>query len=302
MGHSGSRLPRMLAIASATILVAACTSVPPEPHLAPDSDSLRVASYNVHFAYADGTHPRSHAADVADVLHLIFADIIGLQEVSTLTETAVVRPCPFLAALKTELSSYEWIAPNGASILSQTTPILYRPERFMPVSQGIEWLSPTSDVPDSTGWGNVMPRHVTWARFYDAASGCHVVVLNVHLDHLSRIANRRALTRVCEFVEHEFAGDPIILTGDLNEPVLSPGRLDLSRLMHPVLHLAHGPTRAGIVPMQIDAIYVSDHFAVGAADILHRSAPDAGELIASTSDHRPVLADLTFECLGGSGE
>jgi len=106
----------------------------------------------------------------------------------------------------------------------------------------MHWFSETPDVPDSRHWGNAFPRHVLWAVFYDAAVGRHILVANLHLDHLSRRMNRRALEQLPQVLRHEAENRrgeplPIVVGGDFNEPAQGCARAPLSRAFTSVLAL-----------------------------------------------------------------
>lgn len=283
------RILRLVLVALLSASVAGCLSAPLEPHHAPPAEGVRVMSYNVRFADLSRGEERvlSHAAEIASVLTTIRPDLAGLQEVVTADYPIYVRPDPLLRALKDALPEYGWIAPEGASLLSQSNPILYRRDRYMPVEQGVEWFSESPTIPDTTGWGNALPRYLIWATFYDASAQMHLTVANLHLDHLSRKMNRRAIDRLVVLLQERFRGHPLILLGDFNEPASGVTRAALEAYVTPVLTPADGPSRAGLLSLQIDAIYVTSHFTVLDAGIVREPS-----LVRGTSDHRPVVADL----------
>lgn len=77
-----------------------------------------------------------------------------------------------------------------------------------------EALSDTPEVPGSRSWGNRTPRTLVRAEFVDRATGIRFVVVNTHLDHISRRSRLRAAQGIRESIA---AGDlPAIVTGDLN--------------------------------------------------------------------------------------
>ena len=169
----------------------------PPADVAP-ADSVRLLTYNVHFAdAARGMHVvEAHAELVAAEIRDLAPDIALLQEVMTSDYPDFVPGNPFRRYLQDRLPTYAWIAPSGVARLGDANAILFDPSRYMPIRQGLHWFSETPDVPDSRHWGNAFPRHVLWAVFYDAAVGRHILVANLHLDHLSRRMNRRALEQL----------------------------------------------------------------------------------------------------------
>ena len=283
-----SRGAALLAAAIFSLSIAACASTPLPPTPQTPADGVRVATYNVHYAdMDDGLHAvRAHAEATVRALQIIGADLFCLQEVCTSDYPDIVCPCPFRAELERLLPDYSWIAPRGASKLGSATPILYRADRFFPICQGVEWFSPTPGIPDSTGWGNTLPRCLVWALFYDAAAHGHLLVANVHLDHLSRRANRRALDRIAGFLAEHVSRYPIVLAGDFNEPAVGTARRVLDEHLDCALTLRDGPTFSGGLPLQIDAVYYSRELEPTHVAVL-RDLP-----ASALADHAPVVVDL----------
>ena len=288
MRRSGVVLSALFALLST-----GCVSVPipeSEQHHTPD---LRVASYNIHYVdLNEGLEGLiSHAGEVSGLLQEMDADIVCLQEVSTADFPYYVRPCPLRDHMARHLDAYGWAGPEGASHTAGSTPILYRFDRYMPIRQGTEWFSDAPALPDSIGWGNDIPRYMTWALFWDARAGGHVFVANVHLDHVSRRANARAIQTMAALIRRHarinpddpYGEVPVIVCGDLNEHAGWPSRAPLEELLDPVFGTGHGPTRQGLIALQIDGIYLSEHMAVIDRAILRGDGP---------SDHHPLVADL----------
>jgi endonuclease/exonuclease/phosphatase family metal-dependent hydrolase len=276
-----------------SLLSTGCISVPLEEMEYPHTPDCRVASYNIHFADLNKGRERvtAHAEEVSRLLEDIDADIVFLQEVGTVDFPSYARPCPLRQELAGRLENYGWIGPEGASQTGGSTPILYRFDRYMPIRQGMEWFSDDPTVPDSTGWGNDIPRHMTWALLWDVRAGRHLFVANVHLDHVARRANSRSIREIARLIRRHarinpndpYGEVPVILSGDLNEHAGWPSRAPLEDLLNPVFGTGHGPTRRGLISLQIDAIYLSEHVSVIDRAILRRQGP---------SDHHPLVADL----------
>jgi endonuclease/exonuclease/phosphatase family metal-dependent hydrolase len=93
-------------------------------------------------------------------------------------------------------------------------PLFYDTERL----RRLDWtqlaLSPTPDVPGSTGWGNRVPRVLVAAIFDDRETSARFLVVNTHFDHLSRRSRVKAAGAVRELVRQR--GLPAVVTGDLN--------------------------------------------------------------------------------------
>ncbi|MFW5729221.1 MAG: endonuclease/exonuclease/phosphatase family protein [Spirochaetota bacterium] len=277
----------------AVILISGCVTAPLPPVHRGSTQDMRALTYNVHFADAaqGPEYVESHAEDVARVVHEIGPDLACLQEVSTVDFPRLVTDNPLRKLLEKSLDQYGWVGSRGASQMAGTSPIVYRLDRYLPIRQGVDWFSDTPMVPDSTDWGNELPRHMNWALFFDARAEQHVFVANVHLDPWSRTANRRAIEAVQRVIHREarlspeepFGSVPVILCGDFNEARMSSLRRPLDRALKPVFDVTDGPTRRGMPSLQIDGIYVSEHLRVTSSSIRRGGG---------ASDHHPLVADL----------
>lgn len=94
--------------------------------------------------------------------------------------------------------------------------IFYKKDRFQLLEEGSYWLSPTPDVPSSTGFSNPqLSRLVVWARFRDRNGDRELVFIDTHFDNNSPSQELSApLTqeRTAPWVETH----PVIFAGDFN--------------------------------------------------------------------------------------
>jgi len=102
--------------------------------------------------------------------------------------------------------------------------IFYRLDMLTPLVSGHWWLSPTPERP-STGFGNVAPRLVLWARFQHAG-GREFTLFNTHIDH-------RCTGPMVELCRQQLAafiktGAPLVFMGDLN---FNPSNLNYAQLI-----------------------------------------------------------------------
>lgn len=260
----------------------------PIPALTPSEPAaLRVATMNIRAVNLDIEDPAFRGGAVGEYLLGNDPDIVFLQEAAAFRGGSIVRPCPVAAVIQERLIDYGWIRPVGVSTLSGSNPILYRQSRFMPVRQGILWMSDTPEIPDSRTWGNSIPRYATWAVLYDVRGGRHVFVANVHLDHLSQATNRRAAELLMETLAQEARGATAVLGGDFNSSPLMRTRRVLARELNSALEPRDGATYTSFPRLQIDGIYFSDDFELLNCIIDRESA--AGPI---GSDHAAVWVDL----------
>jgi endonuclease/exonuclease/phosphatase family metal-dependent hydrolase len=157
-------------------------------------------------------------------------DLVGFQEPFPDQVKDIAERCPDLVPLHHEVDT--------------DATILYRQSRFAVLETGSYWLSPSPDVPYSTGFGNFFPRLVIWARMVDASSGMEFFFVNTHFDNTSPSQEMSAPL----FLERTapLAGElPVIVTGDFNS---RPGSE------------AYGILTQGIDPGQAGGFRLQDSF------------------------------------------
>ena len=241
-------------------ILAGCATVPLEQLEPPNTSSqTRVATWNVRFDNADDpeSERQEHIESVIQIISSIQPDIACVQEAVTISGYSIVHSNPFISAMKDSLVEYGWIAPIGGAQLTDSNPILYRKDRYLPIKQGIFWFSSTPEVPDSHDWGNAIPRYCVWAKFCDITSGGYLFVANIHLDPVFLGANRLAADALLAFLDAEQFDLPIIICGDFNSPRGSYVQTVLSDRFSQVLEAKDGPTTATIPRVQIDQIFCS---------------------------------------------
>jgi endonuclease/exonuclease/phosphatase family metal-dependent hydrolase len=200
--------------------------------------------------------------------------------------------------------------------------VLYRTARLRLDQVTTRWFSDTPDMPGSTGWGNRLPRIVTFACFTDLVGGGRFGFADCHLEGSPAAARHRSAAALATWLDPCL---PWILAGDLNaEPhdaavrtlldaglrdVFAPG-VAASRpaarrtpgggsVAHPGPPAAHPGTptaapvttvpepRSGAAGRRIDYLLVTGEWEVVAAAV-----PAPGRHRRRASDHRPVLATV----------
>lgn len=268
---------------------------------------LTVTTFNVRYGTADdGENGWELRRDLLfGVLRAQDADVVGVQEALRFQLDGIVAALPEYRVIG--------VGREDGRTAGEFAAILYRDDRFDVAAHGTFWLSPTPEVPGSTGWGNRITRICTWARLVDRASGSAVYVFNAHLDHESQRARALAAELIGRRIAGRSSGDPVILIGDFNAGEDNPVRRylagaapraapdeadpappglaleDAFRVVHPganevgTFHAFAGGTDGDM----IDAIMVSPEFDVLAASI-DRTERDG----RYPSDHFPVTARL----------
>lgn len=286
--------------------VASCR--PPAPHV-PASTArtgatpLRVLTFNIRYDTPnDGPNAWPFRRDwVASLIRFHEADVVGVQE-------ALVH---MLRDLDARLAGFARVGVGRADGREggEFSAILYRTDRLAVLDSGTFWLSTTPEVAGSKGWDTAIERVATWARYRDRASGCELVHLNTHFDHVGEQARQESARLIRRRLATLANGLPVIVTGDLNaDPASVPYRIltrDTIADGIPPLRDAfaasasghYGPTstwtafRAIEPGRRIDYVLVSEDVTV----LSHGILPDSWDG-RFPSDHLPVLASVRPDC------
>lgn len=186
---------------------------------------LRVLSYNIH--YGVGMDAVKDLPRIADVINRLNPDIVGLQEVSDSSMTAIISQLTGMAGVFG--ASTETEPPNlylllgipvpaaqlhyGDAILSKY-PFRYQGNLSIPSASSSRYEAMCVDVDLSEKYGKE-----TMVRF-----------ITTHFDYLQTIGSKMSRKASVEVIEAAFIHDsldmPCILTGDLNAtPSSAPLRL-----------------------------------------------------------------------------
>ena len=305
------RPPTPLRIAFFALLIVTLAGAcrPPGPAIAdsPARDAaaapLRVMTFNIRYDTPnDGPNAWPHRRDwVALLIRFHEADAAGVQE-------ALIHQ---LRELDARLRGFARVGVGRADGREggEFSAIFYRTDRLDLLDNGTFWLSPTPEVPGSKGWDTAIERIATWARFRDRATGCELVHLNTHFDHIGEQARQESARLIRRRLATLANGLPVIVTGDLNaDPASAPYRIltrdtitgailplrdafSASRIGH------YGPTstwtafRAIEPGRRIDYVLVSDDVTV----LTHGILPDSWDG-RFPSDHLPVVASVRPDC------
>ncbi len=293
-----------VAVALALLLTAGCrASMRTDSQQGTTPAPLRVMSFNIRYDNpSDSVNAWPNRKDwVASLIRFHGADVVGVQE-------ALQRQ---LVDLDTRLPGWSRVGVGRADgrEAGEFAPILYRTERLDLIESGTFWLSPTPDVAGSKGWDAAIERIATWARFRDRSTGCRVLLLNTHFDHIGETARQESARLIRQRLATLANGLPVILAGDLNTTPSSAAYRIFTRdtIAGALVPLAdaysasrtphYGPTSSwtefkAIEPgRRIDYVMVSP----GVDVLSHGILPDSWDG-RFPSDHLPVLAALVPAC------
>ena len=237
---------------------------------------FRVATYNIH--KCQGLDRRVRPKRIADVLKEIDADIIALQEVVGMDETA--RERNQVRAIAEELGFDFRIGENrrhrggayGNAVLSRL-PFL-------------------EDRNHDITWRQREPRGCLQVTL-SSNNGAHVHIYNVHLG-TAFFERRSQAHRLLEVIHnHSTPEVPRIILGDFNEWTRGLATHLLSHHFKsavPDYRVGRARTYPSVLPlMHLDHIYYDSAVELGSVTV-HRS-----RLALVASDHLPVVADFRLQ-------
>lgn len=186
----------------------------------------------------------------------------------------------------------------------ELTAVLVDTDRLDVRSWRTRWLSPTPEVPASTGWAAAFPRTLTEVHVRDRRDGAAYLLVNTHLDHVSGRARREG----ARLVAAAAAGAGAVVTGDFNAPAdpadaagpyaaLTGAGLVDAVAVHDPDGCSMGSFPALAAPVvgaeRIDWVLTSPDLEVTAARVVADGLLGAAVARGQhASDHLPVVADV----------
>lgn len=148
---------------------------------------------------------------IGDTMRRHDPDLVGVQELFTADQVALIE-----AELEGEYTSVWFMAPDAMSLDYADAAIFYRSALFEEVEHGFYWLSPTPDVPYSSGFSAPqLPRLVVWARLRTLADQREFYFATTHFDNNSP-SQEMSAPLVLERTVTLADALPLILVGDFN--------------------------------------------------------------------------------------
>ena len=167
---------------------------------------LNVVSYNIWcHNQPGGKSVNSRAPRLKKVLEPIEADIIGLQECTP----------NWLTRLEEDFSSkYEIFNVWRASHNHESTPILWKKDKFTCLEKGSFWLSDTPEV-ESEGWCEWKCNRIcTWAKLQEKSTGKVFLFMNTHFGFGEQCQIKSA--KLMHKYNLKLSKHPTVITGDFN--------------------------------------------------------------------------------------
>jgi endonuclease/exonuclease/phosphatase family metal-dependent hydrolase len=264
---------------------------------------LRVMTFNIRYDNPnDGVNAWPNRREwVASLIRFHGADVVGVQEALAHMLTELDQRLPGFARVG--------VGRADGRARGEFSAILYRTDRLALLDSGTFWLSPTPEVVASKGWDAAIERVATWARFRDRRTGCSLLHLNTHFDHMGEQARQESARLIRRRLPGLAAGLPIVVTGDLNaDPTSGAYRIltrdtiagaspPLSDAMTVSRRGHYGPTSSWTAFKAIEPNRRIDYVLVSSAvEVLsHGILPDSWDG-RFPSDHLPVLASVAAPC------
>ena len=144
-----------------------------------NNDRITVFSFNIRYDNpADGENRWSNRKHlVTDLIHSIYTDIMGMQEV---THSQFLD----LAAILPEYARSGAGRDDGKE-KGEYAAILYKKTRFNLLDESTFWLSENPDDIGSISWGAHLPRVVSWIKLEEKRTKKVFFVFNTHFSHVS---------------------------------------------------------------------------------------------------------------------
>lgn len=167
---------------------------------------LNVVSFNVWCHNQPGQNSiSSRAPRLKEILTKTDADIIGMQECTP----------SWLEHLEEDFGSkYEIFNVWRAKHNHESTPILWKKDKFSCLDKGCFWLSDTPDV-ESEGWCEWKCNRIcTWAKLQEKATGKIFLFMNTHFGFGDQCQIKSA--NLMHEYNLKFGDYPTVITGDFN--------------------------------------------------------------------------------------
>lgn len=218
-------LRRMAAVLAALLALLGgmigCMSLP-QPIQPPQADSLRIATYNVHYIWLNRPTGDWSVGDwdrrkgpLQAAFRSLEADVVAFQEMESFGRGGGESVNLTLDWLRAQNPDYAVAAAGDPAQFPWTQPILYRPEVVRLRDQGWFFFSDTPDVIYSRTFNGSWPAYTSWAEFEDQ-SGRNFRVYNLHTEYRSRSNRRLSAALVAQRIAEPAARMPIFVVGDFN--------------------------------------------------------------------------------------
>lgn len=198
----------------------ACNSLP-QPVQDRPANSLRLATYNVHYIWLGRASGDWSVGDwdrrkgpLQTAFRSLDADIIGFQEMESFGRGMAPANLT-LDWLRDQNPDYAAAAVGDPAAFPSTQPIFYRADRLILRDQGWFFFSDTPDVIYSRTFNGSWPAFTSWAEFEDQ-TGTVFRVYNLHTEYRSASNRRLSMALVADRIAQPATQMPVFVIGDFN--------------------------------------------------------------------------------------
>jgi len=199
----------------------ACASAKRTTLAKPLTDSLRVATFNIHYLHVTEkglSKWEERRSAVTDMIGDLSPDIIAFQEMESFGGGHSRNENIQLDWVLSQHPDFKAAAySDNASNNPITQPIIYRSASFDFVEQGFFFFSETPDRIYSPTFNGSYPAFCSWATLRDKTSGQSFTIFNMHTDYSSGKNRIKSVDLIAERIKpHIEAGKAVLPMGDLN--------------------------------------------------------------------------------------
>lgn len=198
----------------------ACNSLP-QPVQDRPANSLRLATYNVHYIWLGRASGDWSVGDwdrrkgpLQTAFRSLDADIIGFQEMESFGRGMAPANLT-LDWLRDQNPDYAAAAVGDPAAFPSTQPIFYRADRLILRDQGWFFFSDTPDVIYSRTFNGSWPAFTSWVEFEDQ-TGTVFRVYNLHTEYRSASNRRLSMALVADRIAQPATQMPVFVIGDFN--------------------------------------------------------------------------------------
>lgn len=260
------------------------------------AENIKVMTYNIRCGYCEDSSNVNHWSKRKFLLAYLIKnhnpDLISLQEAEQFQIKDLVKM----------LDDYDFygVGRDDGKEKGESAAILYRKNRFVPLSEKTLWLSETPEK-ISKGWNAALNRTVTILKIKDLKSDKEFYYLNTHFDHMGDKARTESSKLISKIVIEFTSTYPIILTGDFNYTSTSEGYKIISNTLSDANFISQTKSTGGAITFngfgkeikpdnKIDFIFVNSHI-----DVLTHLIDTTTYNGLYPSDHYPVLSEIRLK-------
>ncbi len=259
-------------------------------------DNIKVMTYNIRCGYCEESSSVNNWSKrkflLAYVIKTNNPDLIGLQEAEQFQIKDLIEM----------LDDYEYygVGRDDGKEKGESAAVLYKKNRFAPLSEKTLWLSETPDK-ISKGWDAALNRTVTILKLNDLKNSRELYFFNTHFDHMGEKARTESSRLIINEINKIASALPVILTGDFNYTSSADGYKIITQSLFDADKISKTESTGGNISFngfgkdikpdnKIDFIFVNNQI-----DVLTHLIDTTTFNGLYPSDHYPVISEIKFK-------